>query len=878
MGRPIVNVEINGTANTVVPFDNLTEVSQAIKDINHELDGIAVPDDEDITAKEGFLKLSDKEYSPETYSGLGRIYLRKNIIEVYEDNIWAVKEDGDIAYLFYSYHGTLYNFYDRYEGGLVLKNHLVVKDSADYDQTTARKYSTDTLGFTDEGGVITIELPNGETITSTELNQTSIPRLDTLSKVEKNAFTQQMFQKQIDEETWEDIENTIYIIQYDYDLNGKTITIPEGCVLEFDGGSLNNGIIVGQNTTLSKNVKICNISGTFNNDVIYTSWFVGNPVDILNCISNSGNTLYVDKDITLDGSSISLDSLRIDGDGSHAINNPQKITLTGSLLSIKNILIDNVNMQGSGLDGVFISVGGTSRNIEILLDNVCFNGGKNCSRFLSRQGIDNGESSSIVNAKISISNCKIHDVLEFCIKYGDFCSAIIENNIFYNIGSTEVDNYSQVCLQLGSGYNGTFSSTNSVIRNNIIKGICCVYKSGNEDKETHGILVYGDYNEISGNFIDEIVSEREDHDPGSESEGIYLKGSYNIVSNNTLKYANGGGQTSDGAITIKGQEGGQWESKENTITLNTIHALRGTCITLYGINCEITKNTITYSGDSSEACILIAYSKDILISDNMYKDTVTKSRDNASTFVACTTTDTGYISIKNNTLNCATIGDILCENCSVTFENNYILLENIAYSTDTKYQSLLYTANQSPTILLSSNYIRLINVRGTALTETIAKISMIGNNWSFESSSDATSSTRTYFNGIVRGKANKTNQDIFLMNENYNIGDNAIVLAIFKEDANVTKQVTGINLISNNMPSVSGVNCISTINTKNKTHGTTEERNAMIASATRTVNPSDIGLQFFDETLGKPIYLNVTLNGSSYTYSWIKADGTAADA
>lgn len=38
-------------------------------------------------------------------------------------------------------------------------------------------------------------------------------------------------------------ENTIYIVQYDFDLDGKTISIPKGCTLWFQGGSINNGTI-----------------------------------------------------------------------------------------------------------------------------------------------------------------------------------------------------------------------------------------------------------------------------------------------------------------------------------------------------------------------------------------------------------------------------------------------------------------------------------------------------------------------------------------------------------------------------------------------------------------------------------------------------------
>lgn len=68
---------------------------------------------------------------------------------------------------------------------------------------------------------------------------------------------------------------TIYRIQYDYNLQGQTIQIPENCVLFFDGGSISNGTIVLNNTLvlpqcldIAKNIK-CNISGTYQNGQIY---------------------------------------------------------------------------------------------------------------------------------------------------------------------------------------------------------------------------------------------------------------------------------------------------------------------------------------------------------------------------------------------------------------------------------------------------------------------------------------------------------------------------------------------------------------------------------------------------------------------------------
>jgi hypothetical protein len=44
--------------------------------------------------------------------------------------------------------------------------------------------------------------------------------------------------------------HTIYHLQYDYNLNGETIIIPEGCVILFEGGTLKNGTLQGTNTII----------------------------------------------------------------------------------------------------------------------------------------------------------------------------------------------------------------------------------------------------------------------------------------------------------------------------------------------------------------------------------------------------------------------------------------------------------------------------------------------------------------------------------------------------------------------------------------------------------------------------------------------------
>ena len=75
----------------------------------------------------------------------------------------------------------------------------------------------------------------------------------------KNILTQDVFSK----------ADTIYIIQYDHDLNGQTITLPTRSVLFFEGGSISNGTLVFNQTLvitpsflISDSIK-ANIQGTY---------------------------------------------------------------------------------------------------------------------------------------------------------------------------------------------------------------------------------------------------------------------------------------------------------------------------------------------------------------------------------------------------------------------------------------------------------------------------------------------------------------------------------------------------------------------------------------------------------------------------------------
>lgn len=110
--------------------------------------------------------------------------------------------------------------------------------------------------------------------------------------------------------------NTIYEIRYNFDLNGETITIPENCVLKFEGGKLSNGTITFNNTLLKgKTINInCFFNGFINNKNIYAKWFNlnGNGTDddsyklvsLFKALTNGSNLYLENNKIYLHGDGV----------------------------------------------------------------------------------------------------------------------------------------------------------------------------------------------------------------------------------------------------------------------------------------------------------------------------------------------------------------------------------------------------------------------------------------------------------------------------------------------------------------------------------------------------------------------------------------------
>lgn len=78
----------------------------------------------------------------------------------------------------------------------------------------------------------------------------------------KNVLTQAMVNK----------ANTRYIIQYDYDLNGATIDVPDGCVIEFQGGHIKNGTINGNIKVVKPSIDNIAVDTMYSIDIVLSGY------------------------------------------------------------------------------------------------------------------------------------------------------------------------------------------------------------------------------------------------------------------------------------------------------------------------------------------------------------------------------------------------------------------------------------------------------------------------------------------------------------------------------------------------------------------------------------------------------------------------------
>lgn len=188
----------------------------------------------------------------------------------------------------------------------------------------------------------------------------------------KNILTQDMINQ----------ANTIYEIRYDFDLNGKTINVPENCTLRFEGGSLNNGIIIGNNSTYiyNKHLIFKDIQLKYISEV-YIDWFAeswnDDISDLINDLSKTCNTIiFSSRTYTCKKIIILRNGTNLIGNFATLIINSIKFESNNNVI---NFNIKNYNNEEN--TALFdISSNYAIRNfVKIQIDNICFYNNGDCN-------------------------------------------------------------------------------------------------------------------------------------------------------------------------------------------------------------------------------------------------------------------------------------------------------------------------------------------------------------------------------------------------------------------------------------------------------------------------------------------------------------------
>ena len=266
-------------------------------DLIERIQGISIIDSEDITAtvdnlNQTSLTFADKNYNTTDYSGLGRVYLRKNIQSVVNPNTGITYSTNLLTQQMLNKENTIYVLqYDyslNYQTISIPEGSILVFEGGDINNGTLNCNSTIIVGkfrgnatiagtysFQDaqadeeditqsQSSVLKFKNKGYDEANFSGLGRTYL-RKNIVNGV--NVLTQDMINN----------PNTIYHIQYDYNLSSQTITIPSGCILLFEGGSISTGTLSGNNTIIIAEpyniFKTIGFAGTFNIEKVIPEWF-----------------------------------------------------------------------------------------------------------------------------------------------------------------------------------------------------------------------------------------------------------------------------------------------------------------------------------------------------------------------------------------------------------------------------------------------------------------------------------------------------------------------------------------------------------------------------------------------------------------------------
>lgn len=424
-------------------------------DLIKKLEGISIIDSEDITAtvdnsNQVSLTFADKNYNTADYSGLGRVYLRKNIQRVEHPNTGVLYNINLLTQQMMTKENTIYILqYDYSLNGQTVSvpdGCIVVFEGGSVNDGTFKLNSGIIVNAFEGTAILTgtytyqDALPDEEDLTINSSNVISLKdkdyNADNYSGLGRvylrknivsgaNTLTQSMINN----------PNTIYHIQYDYNLNGQTITIPENCVLLFKGGSISNGELVGNNTKLTGDIKIlqCVGSGTYNVDKVNVSNFGAKGDGVTDDTQAFNNALsFLPKKTSYVQSPNSALTLYIPN-GIYKIKEVEAVNCSIIGESSTGTIIQYVD---SGTNGItFIHLQTASYGPKTIVSNLYFSSGIFSNRKTSVE-FNNcffgaGSISILQTSDVFIKGC-IFDQTADCIKVEQSTNISILNNIFFD--------------------------------------------------------------------------------------------------------------------------------------------------------------------------------------------------------------------------------------------------------------------------------------------------------------------------------------------------------------------------------------------------------------------------------------------------------------
>lgn len=269
-------------ADGTIDWNMLNETLKQMIAADGKVTIINYPDEEDITLRltpgccnVNRLSLKDRHYEPEYKSGKGYKIIRRVLLPVEDeidnvehlpfvgflndtyceqygqiilntDNYEVINIDlGNTAGVYYDTYHKLFvlrvktsedgvGFYNYYTRWTIVKATYRVKPRAVINYGSSDDYNVYNTCLSDERPRLNVIYVNNiDDIKYYFNNEDLVQVKNNIYLHYKSVLTQDMLNE----------ENTRYIIRYAFDLNSKTITMPSGCELVFEGGIIENGTI-----------------------------------------------------------------------------------------------------------------------------------------------------------------------------------------------------------------------------------------------------------------------------------------------------------------------------------------------------------------------------------------------------------------------------------------------------------------------------------------------------------------------------------------------------------------------------------------------------------------------------------------------------------